>query len=90
MTEQHLTTPENKMIILADLWIQYRDSDEFRDFIEYNDIALPLAFMLTSGLAKETSESMKFIDETFDLLLTSLNIEDQGYESIEDIFGFSQ
>lgn len=91
MTEQpsNTTTFDNKTAILADLWMNYRGDEEFNDFIEYNDIGLPLAFMLDSGLAKASGESDKFINETFDLLLTSLGIEDEGFETLDDLFGFS-
>ena len=39
-----------KTAILADLWINYRDEGEFEDFIEYNDLGLPLAYLINTEL----------------------------------------
>jgi hypothetical protein len=35
-------TFDNKISILAELWMNYRDDEELQDFIEYNDLGLPL------------------------------------------------
>lgn len=80
-----MTTFENKCIILADLWLNYRNDDNFEDFIEYNDMGLPLAYALSEGIVKGTEASDKFIDETFDLLLAGMSIEDTGFDSLDDV-----
>lgn len=80
------TTPENKVDILADLWMNYRDDEEFVDFVEYNDLGLPLAYAISNGIVKQTDMSNKFIDETFALLLAGLGIEDSGFDTLDDIF----
>ena len=79
------TTFENKCLILSDLWLNYRYDTEFVDFIEYNDMGLPLAYALSEGIVKGTELSDKFIDETFDLLLGGMEIEDTGFESLDDL-----
>lgn len=77
------TTNENKISILADLWIDYRDDLDFADFVEYNDISLPLAYCLDNKIVEPTSKALAFIDETFNLLLTGLGIEeDTGFEDL--------
>jgi hypothetical protein len=80
-----MTTFENKCIILADLWLNYRSDEEFQDFIEYNDMGLPLAYALSEGIVKGTELSNKFIDETFDLLLGGMEVEDTGFENLDDL-----
>jgi hypothetical protein len=84
------TTFENKISILSDLWLNYRDDEEFKDFIEYNDIGLPIAFALSEDIVKGTEVSDKFVNETFDLLLAGLEMEDteEGYDTLEDVLGF--
>ena len=79
------TTFDNKAYILADLWMNYRDDEEFADFIEYNDLGLPLAYAIANKIVDNTPSSEKFIVETFDLLLAGLSLEDTGFESLEDI-----
>jgi len=79
------TTYENKLNILSELWMNYREEPEFTDFIEYTDLGLPMAYCLQVGIVKTTDMADKFINETFDLLLAGLDLEDQGYETLEDI-----
>lgn len=79
------TTFENKCIILSDIWLNYRSDDEFADFIEYNDMGLPLAYALSEGIVNGTEMSSKFIEETFDLLLGGMEIEDTGFENLDDL-----
>ena len=80
------TTQENKAEILAELWLNYRDDQNFEDFIAYNDLGLPLAYLLSTNIVKGTEMADKFIDETFELLLASLEVEDTGFETLDDIF----
>ena len=80
------TTFSNKCHILADLWMNYRTEEEWEDFVEYNDLGLPLAYILENGIAVKNDESVKFINETFDLLLGAVGIEvDQGFEDYEEL-----
>lgn len=83
-----MPTPiETRISILADLWLNYRDDEEFEDFIAYNDVGLPIAFALNENFVKGTELSNKFINETFDLLLNGLEIEDpeEGFETLDDV-----
>ena len=79
------TTFENKITILADLWLNYRYQDKFKDFIEYNDMGLPLAYAISEGIVDTTDIASGFVDETFDLLIGGLGIEDVGFESLDEI-----
>lgn len=82
-----MTEFTNKVKILAELWIDYRDDEQFEDFCEYNDLGLPLAYLTDNGLATSTELGNKYIQETFDLFLTALEIEeDTGFESLDDVF----
>ena len=82
------TTYENKLSILSDLWMNCRDDEEFADFIDYCDIALPLAYCIKGGIVKSTDKAAAFIDEAFALLLNGLEIEeDTGFESLEELLG---
>ena len=82
------TTYANKCAILADLWMNYRGDVEFQDFIEYNDLGLPLSYAIDSEIVKSTEMAQRFVEEAFSLLLAGLDIEeDAGYESLDDILG---
>ena len=82
------TTIENRTSILSDLWLNYRNDDDFTDFVSYNDIGLPLAYAIANGIVETTDLANTFITETFDLLLAGLEIEDSesGFETLDDLF----
>lgn len=79
------TTFSNKATILGELWLDYRDEEDFKDFINYNDLGLPLAYAIANGIIDTSELAEKFVEETFDLLLSGLGIEDTGFESILDL-----
>jgi hypothetical protein len=80
-----MTTKSNKAHILAELWLNYRDDEEFLDFVEYNDLGLPLAYMVSNSIVDTNPRAEQFIEETFDLLLSGMGIEDQDYETLDEI-----
>ena len=80
------TSFEDRCSILAELWMNYRNDQNFEDFISYNDLGLPLAYLLDNEIVKSTPLSLKFINETFDLLLGSLELQDNGYVTLDDVF----
>lgn len=84
MTENTNTPFDKRCEILADLWLNYKNDDEFLDFIEYNDLGLPLAYAFDNGILDySASEKAKpFVDEAWGLLLAGMEVEDTGYESL--------
>ena len=48
---------------------------------------MPLAYAINAGMVTGGDMSNKFIEETFALLLAGLEIEDQGFESLDEILG---
>jgi hypothetical protein len=78
---------ENKITILAELWMNYRDDEELQDFVEYNDLGLPLAYFLMNEIVMPTSQSELYINETYDLLIASLTVEDRQWESLDELLG---
>ena len=80
-------TFENKITILAELWMNYRDDEGLQDFVEYNDLGLPLAYFLTNEIVLPTPQSELYINETDDLLIASLAVEDRQWESLDELLG---
>ena len=90
------TSFENKVGILAYLWLNYRDHEYWKDFIEYNDLGLPLAYMLDNQIVEipvgedddeESSNGTFFIEETWNMFLGRAGVEDTGFDDIEEILG---
>ena len=77
----------NKTSILSELWMNYRDDEGLQDFVEYNDLGLPLAYFLYNELVLPTKQSEIYIEETFSLLVAALDVEDVGFESLDEMLG---
>jgi hypothetical protein len=85
-----MTSFENKCSILADLWTEYRDNPDFVNFQEYNDLGLPIAYAIANNMVIKAPASELFVNETFDLLLSALEIpDDTGFETLEEILELS-
>jgi hypothetical protein len=80
-------TFENKISILAELWMNYRDDEELQDFVEYNDLGLPLSYFLMNEIVLPTDQAEIYINETYDLLIASLTVEDKQWESLDEMLG---
>lgn len=86
MTENQNTPYSTKCEILADFWMTYRYDDDFQYFMEYADLGLPLAYSIANQIVKTTPEAERFIEDTFAMLLDTLNIEqDTGFESLNHV-----
>ncbi len=76
--------------ILGTLYENYREDIAFRDFIEFNDLGLPLAYFQKEGLAQISEDGTKYILETWELFVTSLGLEDNGFETLEEMFEIAE
>lgn len=75
-----------KIAVLSDLYYNYRDQDPYKEFAEYNDIGLPLAYVVHNNLAEIGPEGRVFIEETYDLLCSAMDINpEEEYHSFEDM-----
>jgi len=92
------TSFENKVGILSYLWMNYRDHEYWKDFIEYNDLGLPLAYMLENQVVElaavdeddeeeDYSNGAFFIENTWQMFLSKVGLEDTGFDDIEEILG---
>ena len=62
--------------ILGELHFTYGDSKEFKSFVEFNDLGLPLAFLTREGLIVELSnDGRRYVVDTFDMFIESLKVD---------------
>jgi len=80
-----MTDFSNVCDILGELYANYQDDKEFSDFIEFNDLGLPLAYMVRENLAVPSDDGAKYIVETWDVFLKSLNVEDSGFTDLDSV-----
>jgi len=84
------TNFEAQCNILAQLWIEHRGDEEFKDFVEYNDLGLPMAYFISEGITLPTELSETYIGETFEILLSALGVEDTGFDNLDEVFNQSE
>jgi hypothetical protein len=85
------TTPfSSKCEILGELWLKYRSEEDFEDFLEYNDLGLPIAYAIANNIVKPADLAKSFVDETFDLLLVALGVEDDNWENLDQMLSISK
>jgi hypothetical protein len=77
---------KSKCVILGSLYANYGQDPEFRDFVEFNDLGLPLAYLSSEGLCELSTDGERYIEETWTLFIKSLGIEDTGFEDIDEVF----
>ena len=77
-----------KCEVLSELWMNYRDDDNLKDFAEYNDLGLPMAYMNFTNLVNVTDEGRKYIEETYELLCSAIGIDsEEEYDSLNEMMG---
>lgn len=72
--------------ILGEFYVTYKGDDKFSDFIEFNDLGLPLAHLVSEGLCEISEDGSKYIIETWSQFLSALKIsEDEGFDSLDEL-----
>ena len=49
-------------------------------------MGLPLAYFVSEGLAEVSDDGARYITETWQLFLASMDIQDTGWDSLDQIF----
>lgn len=86
-----LTNFDTICSILAELWSNYKQDKDFKDFIEYNDLGLPLAFLIDSDMVEPSQIAKDYVLETWQILLSALGVDDDiQWNSLEQLFKYSE
>ena len=88
----------DKAGIMATLWLEFKEDDDFSAFVDYNDIGLPLAYCQANGLVKETTPlGEQYILETTNMFFDLLEITEAEVDELEDqsltailLFGYNK
>ena len=80
-----MTDFSNVCDILGELYSKYKEDKEFKDFIEFNDLGLPLAYLTKENLAVPSDDGARYIMETWELFLISLDLEDTGFTDLNSV-----
>ena len=72
-----MTDFATQCVILGELYENYREEKDFKAFIEYNDLGLPLAYLTAQGLVVEVSDDgRRYIFDTFEMFLESIKLSE--------------
>jgi hypothetical protein len=82
-----------KIGILGTLYSNHREDKGFKEFIEYNDLGLPLAYFLNEGLILDLSpDAVRYIEETWELFIASLDVNEEEIPNgmtLDDLLAFA-
>jgi hypothetical protein len=84
-----MTDFSDRIDILGELYASYRQDENFKDFIEFNDLGLPLAYLSREGLCEVSDDGERYISETWELFIKSLGLEDTGFNDLTEVFDAS-
>jgi hypothetical protein len=74
----------NKVEILGEFYFLHRDDKNIKEFIDFNDLGLPLAYLAREGLCDISDDGKKYVAETWELFLSTLGIlQDEGFDSLD-------
>ena len=76
--------------ILGELYANYREDKHFKDFIEFNDLGLPLAYFVSQNLCEVSDDGARYIAETWEIFLAGLGMKDEGFENLEELFAIAE
>jgi hypothetical protein len=79
------TNFSNKCKILSEFYSTYRDDKDMEEFMAFNDIGLPLAYLFHEELVTIKPEGNRYIEETWKIFIASLGLEDTGFEDINQV-----
>lgn len=81
----------DKVGVLGELWLEFKEDENFREFIKYNDIGLPLAYYVAEGLTQGlTPLGEQYIVETFDMLMQLLTLTEEEIDrELDDLISLS-
>jgi hypothetical protein len=80
-----MTDFSNICDILGELYSNYKEDTEFSEFIEYNDLGLPLAYFIKEELAVATDEGIESIQQTWKEFLELIGAEDKGFTDLDSL-----
>jgi hypothetical protein len=73
----------DKTGVIGQLWIEFRNDEDFSAFMDYNDLGCPMAYMVAEGLIKDlTPVGEEMIEETFKMFLELINVTEEEIDSV--------
>ena len=81
-----MTDFSKQVEILGQFYMSARDNKEMSEFMEFNDIGLPLSYLASEGLCDISEDGKKYVAESWEMFLLAMGITDEGFENLGEIF----
>ncbi len=75
----------DKCGILGQFWFEYRDDDKLGEFVSYNDVGLPLAWFIATGVVTPNPMAEDYVNETFNLFIAALNVTENELDEVDNL-----
>ena len=71
--------------ILGQFWYEFRDDEELKPFIGYNDVGLPLAWFIATGVVTPLPMAEEYVNETFALFLEAMEVSEDDVVDVDNL-----
>jgi len=71
--------------ILSEFWQSHKNDPKMSEFVEFNDLGLPLAYAINNEIVQGSDLATRYVNDTFSQFLEFHNISDQNFKSLGEI-----
>lgn len=71
--------------ILGQFWYEFRDDEDLKPFISYNDVGLPLAWFIATGVVTPLPMAEEYVNETFAMFLDAMEVTEEEVADIDNL-----
>jgi len=71
--------------ILGQFWYDFKDDPTVKPFMEYNDVGLPLAWFIATGVVTPLPMAEEYINETFAMFLSAMEVEEEDVVDVDNL-----
>jgi hypothetical protein len=71
--------------ILGQFWFEYRDDEDVKPFIDYNDVGLPLAWFISTGVVTALPVAEDYVNETFAMFLDAMEVTEDEVADVDNL-----
>lgn len=71
--------------ILGQFWYEFRDDEELNPFMRYNDVGLPLAWFISTGVVDPRPMAEDYINETFTMFLDAMEVTENEVSEVDSL-----
>jgi hypothetical protein len=71
--------------ILGQFWYEFRDDEDLKPFIGYNDVGLPLAWFIATGVVTPLPMAEEYVNETFTMFLDAMEVTEEEVADIDNL-----